>query len=399
MKNKRKRKKKTKLYLEKYNSEVSIKKNEFCFYDISKYRNVIFGIAALWICAYHSGLFFPQPTSRIPFLNYLFATIVFIRLYGEIGVDIFLLLSGVGLYFAYNKMSTLIHFYIRRLTRILIPYGIKAILYFPISVFLFGISMREQFERATLFSFWNRQELSSWFIAAILAYYLLYPFIHKAIVFFHTDKLSLLIIKTIIFTIVSIGFGVFIEYFAPNIYSLNLRIFLWRLPVFVFGCCIGEIVFLKRKVSRSKLLVISFICFCVGVTFWYLVNEHIIPNPPILSGEHLLQIPFSFAACIFVADFCAHHPEEGKLRGFLITCGGLSLEFYLLFESVVQVIYKFWPLIELEVRKIYPLWVDYFGLIRNILAFVIMFQLAKFLSKFTKKIRDGMSFRIKHPAT
>jgi peptidoglycan/LPS O-acetylase OafA/YrhL len=334
--------------------------------------------------------FFPQPTSENPILNGFYATMVFIRIYGEIGVDIFLLLSGVGLYFAYSKITSLVTFYKRRFARIIIPYALTQIAYFPVAIFLWNISVKEQIERATLVSFWSRQELSSWYIASILAYYFIYPLIHIAIVVFNTKKVSLLFVKAIVFTTLSICFGVFIEYLAPSIYTLHLRMFLWRLPVFVFGCCIGEIVFLRCKVSRFKILLISFFGFSIGVIFWYLFNAKKVPDPHILSCAHLLQIPFSFAVCVFVADFCSYHQRVSRLRKFLITCGGLSLEFYLLFEKVVQPIYKFWIYVELVVRKFHPLWVDNFGLIRNVLAFIIMFQLAKLLSTITKKIRNGI---------
>lgn len=64
---------------------------------ISKYRNQLFGLAIIWIMLMHSNEFTPIKENR--FLSRYLLYDGWIRV-GGIGVDIFLFLSGVGLYYA-----------------------------------------------------------------------------------------------------------------------------------------------------------------------------------------------------------------------------------------------------------------------------------------------------------
>lgn len=61
--------------------------------------------------------------------NGIFETSLFFRFasIGNVGVDIFLLLSGIGLYYSYERSSA--GFFKRRLSRVLIPHLIFAVPY------------------------------------------------------------------------------------------------------------------------------------------------------------------------------------------------------------------------------------------------------------------------------
>lgn len=86
---------------------------------LSKYRSELMGFACLWVTLHHNC--FDWPTALDPVRR--FAS------YGNLGVDIFLLLSGVGLYFAWQKKPKLSSFYARRLVRIQVPYVLIAVPY------------------------------------------------------------------------------------------------------------------------------------------------------------------------------------------------------------------------------------------------------------------------------
>ena len=58
--------------------------------SLSKFRSEIMGLACLWVILHHNSFDWPKALEALE----RFA------LYGNLGVDIFLLLSGVGLYFA-----------------------------------------------------------------------------------------------------------------------------------------------------------------------------------------------------------------------------------------------------------------------------------------------------------
>ena len=78
-----------------------MKINDIELFNISKYRGELMGAAMLFIILFHVSL--PR--------NDLFFGL---RRMGNIGVDIFLFLSGVGLWYAWMKNASLKHFFLRR---------------------------------------------------------------------------------------------------------------------------------------------------------------------------------------------------------------------------------------------------------------------------------------------
>lgn len=71
---------------------------------LSKYRTQLMGFAMLWIVLYHLPLIFYIPViSEIKWCGYT-------------GVDIFFLLSGMGVYFSWSKTPSTSHFIKRELS-------------------------------------------------------------------------------------------------------------------------------------------------------------------------------------------------------------------------------------------------------------------------------------------
>lgn len=83
------------------------------------YRGELMGLAILLILTFHAFLY----TSASEDLKA-------ITRMGRIGVDIFLILSAIGLYFSLKKNSSLSIFYKRRFVRILPTYLLLATPYF-----------------------------------------------------------------------------------------------------------------------------------------------------------------------------------------------------------------------------------------------------------------------------
>ena len=102
-------------------------KKKFELKNISLSRGVLFGIATLWIMFFHSGLlnFESVITSQK-----IIGIINFIKSMGNCGVDIFLALSGLGLYFSFSRKSKILDFYKKRLIRIIPPVLIIVVLYY-----------------------------------------------------------------------------------------------------------------------------------------------------------------------------------------------------------------------------------------------------------------------------
>jgi peptidoglycan/LPS O-acetylase OafA/YrhL len=172
------------------------------------------GVSILWIMFFHSGIDLPNVLMPIE----IFKTI------GYSGVDIFFLLSGIGLTFSIKNSKSLKHFFLKRLERILPAY-------------LIYMSIRSLYELLiTTFSL-SHFILSLigfvkdvWFIPAILVCYLFFPFYYKISLKFTSIKIF--IYSCVI--ILSICCLIIID--SPIQYFL---IFTIRVPIFLYGCHIG----------------------------------------------------------------------------------------------------------------------------------------------------------------
>lgn len=76
---------------------------------VSKYRAPVMGLISLWIVLYHTSMKLPSVLNEI-------------ETQGFAGTDVFLFLSGFGLYYALTKNSDIMEFYKRRVKRIIPAY-------------------------------------------------------------------------------------------------------------------------------------------------------------------------------------------------------------------------------------------------------------------------------------
>ena len=104
-----------------------------------------------------------------------------LRRCGNVGVDMFLFLSGVGLWFSWAKHPSLAHFFRNRYVRIYPAWLIMATAHY-LPQFLSGQGgySRNALDLAAniLFnwSFWRADDLAFWYIPAIMMLYCLAPF-------------------------------------------------------------------------------------------------------------------------------------------------------------------------------------------------------------------------------
>ena len=102
-----------------------------------------------------------------------------LRRCGNVGVDIFLFLSGVGLWFSWVKTPDVLRFYRRRLLRI-VPTWIVVATAFYMPDYLgarrFSRSLVDLIGDITInWDFWLHDELTFWYVPAIMALYLVAP--------------------------------------------------------------------------------------------------------------------------------------------------------------------------------------------------------------------------------
>ena len=96
---------------------------KWSLYNISLARGVLMGVSALLIAFFHC---YSYKFSS----GWLGDILLFMRKTGNIGVDIFLILSAIGLYFSFSKDDNLIKFYKKRVIRILPSFFIVGSIYY-----------------------------------------------------------------------------------------------------------------------------------------------------------------------------------------------------------------------------------------------------------------------------
>lgn len=144
----------------------------------SKNRNAIYGVAIISIMIFH---FFEDIANSnlsgggLGFLGKLYNTFI-----GSVGVEFFVFLSGVGLYFSMSKDSNILHFFQKRIKRILPAYLMVAIPYWIVIDLIImqkGVKMFAfDFGFVTFFTQGTR---TFWYVLFIVFAYLIYPFVYK----------------------------------------------------------------------------------------------------------------------------------------------------------------------------------------------------------------------------
>lgn len=131
---------------------------------ISKHRNELLAIAMLWIAFYHAYVGF-----NFKPLNFVLVTC------GYGGVDIFMFLSGFGLYYAYKKENKYTDFIKRRLMKIL-PYNI--IICF-IEMFVYKRTLMDTIINSLGLTLLFSAQLANWYTSYMIIVYLFTPLYFK----------------------------------------------------------------------------------------------------------------------------------------------------------------------------------------------------------------------------
>lgn len=313
------------------------------FSILSKTRNILYGISIIFIMFFHTTIIIPKD-------NYF---LIFIKSHGDIGVDVFLFLSGISLIYSYSKDENTSAFYTRRLQRVLIPTLMVSSVWFS-GIFLnsknIGMNTLKQYIlNASLLSFWTNHVLTFWFISAIIVLYLFYPIIYKYFTKHNYSFLSLVIL------IVGFYFSWYLAkgngfqiFFTP--------IFAYRVPSFLFGCWLGRMVKNNYTINLIKLIFI----LSTVITFVFLVNLFI--------GKYLHDqrtLYSLYCVCITIGmSIVIHWIINKKISKIFAFLGGFTLEIYLLHEKILGYLFKYYYIF--PYRKVDP-----YRILLNIVAVII----------------------------
>ena len=305
-------------------------KGRFYYENLSKYRNVLMGLQIILILFFHF-----TEDCKIYDVRYSGIIYLFYKYIRSSGVDMFLLLSGLGLYFSWKKRPDIGAFYKKRYLRILVPYFIVAI---PAWIWLDLINSERGWgafiKDISFISFFFDQTRWFWYILMIGICYWLFPYVFN-IIETAADRISEKM-RVLMLCILSTLLLVMLQLYHNELYT-NISIAVSRVPSFIIGVLLGKAVYEKRSTSIKRITLI-------------LISAIIIAWPLQMAGKSILGVysnAFLNYAFSLVFVFILASLSEGNRRWLIrvhnfITAvfgwfGKYTLELYLIHVMIRKI--------------------------------------------------------------
>lgn len=267
----------------------------FTFKDISTYRSELMGWAILWIMMLHFTFTQIKPLG-------------FLAQYGFAGVEIFMFVSGFGLYFSLDKDSNLLHFYKKRLLRIFPTYYILGIF---ASILLYNDSVVTYLFRYTTIGFWTGGVYGEWYIPSIVLLYLLAP-LFKAL---YHKILFIIIISVCCICLLASYYIIANEYITKGEPHFFL---LYRVPAFIFGMACAY--WIKNRISEKY----YYFLLLAGIPFFILLFPH---HHEIYNFKYFSLL---FLLPLFILCFTIISRLITPINPLISSIGKASLEIYII---------------------------------------------------------------------
>ena len=260
--------------------------------DLSTYRSELKGWSILWIMMLHFRFITVKPLG-------------FIAQYGFAGVEIFIFVSGLGLYYSLLKHPSVGAFYLKRAKRIFPTYYLIGII---ASLWLFHDTLLSYFFRYTTIGFWTEGLFFTWYIPSIVMLYLLTPVIFRWLLH-HRIVAGSVCISIII-----------LSYFVAKYQRLSGEhyFFLYRIPAFIGGMLCGKLI-QEGGSSRTFLLLAV-----LGIPFFavFLPLHH--------SIYMFKYYALFFLLPAFMVVICTGSKLLGRFNTVIRRIGEASLEIFLI---------------------------------------------------------------------
>ena len=292
--------------------------------NLTKYRTELMGFSILWIMLSHSNIYFPGFVSP-------FNIIIII---GYAGVDIFFLLSGIGLAFSLSKNDLIGEFLSKRIIRVIPTFWVCLIIYTVKDLVFCQIDLTNR-----LFSFIGMDfllfgNLQYWFIPSIFICYLLAPG-YFSLSKKHPRWLILLlpVLLAVFLSLLLIG--------TPLSHLLILTV---RIPIFLFGLYVGLLLVENRNISILNNLYVNGVVLLLST--FILIMIFINTDDSFRWYTGLWWYPtilMAFPLCVLLAFFFNKpYRLSAMASNFFKPFGACSLELYLIhgvfFDGLAEVV-------------------------------------------------------------
>lgn len=300
---------------------MRLKVDDIEFAGISRFRGELMGTAMVFIMLFHVNL--PRGD-------------MFYGLYrmGNIGVDMFLFLSGVGLWFSWVKSPSVRRFFTRRYLRVYPAWFVIACLFY-IPDFLGARHYSKDLpdlvgDIVVNWDFWLNDELTFWYIPATMMLYLFAP-AYMELIRRHPTYRWL--------PVMTVMWCVIVQWVIPVHNAVgHIEIFWSRVPIFFIGINMGEAVRRKDTLDGTSiwLVILTFAMSLAACIYLEQVSHGKFP----LFVERMLYIPLTVTMTLLLSRLFGHTP--GWINRSCAYIGTLSLEIYLIHANfVLDYLWKF----------------------------------------------------------
>lgn len=283
---------------------------------LSDVRGELFGFSIITIILFH----FCEDVEKAGFGGAAAAvTKIYNLALGSGGVEIFLFLSGMGLFYSLSRNPRLSCFYRKRIKRILPAYLVfGGIGWLILDIMLKKTGWVQFFLDFTTISFWTQGRRLVWYISLILILYLLFPLLYR-IVSIPDSRLAATL--TLSLTALVIAGCLVLRFFLPDVYD-NIEIALWRVIPFILGAWYG------RKAMSGQSFTAEAAVLCIMGVAGMLLAAVTKWRPDFLWGVFSLRSGTLFYPFVVMFIAAAVLLKCGGCR-FLRFTGAISLELYL----------------------------------------------------------------------
>lgn len=292
-------------------------KRRFSLSLLSRHRSALYGFAALWILFFHMDL--PGLSALKP-LNA-------IRQSGCCGVDMFAMLSAIGLYRSLERSPRLGAFYLRRFARVLPPSLIAAALTYGLS----GASAKAFLAAVAFFPYWLGAD-TLWYVPFILTMYLLYPALYRL------QKRTPHALAALFAISIAAAFAAPVA--APG-WAAHCALAVTRIPAFLLGCIAAPLVAERRSIPAAA-PALALIPYASATWLYGRMDARF--QPATLALSFLFLSIFLLVALSVLAELLSHARFGRCINRTFAFFGSISLETYLIYSRLSAALAKCLPL-------------------------------------------------------
>ncbi len=274
-------------------------------------RAALMGVMIIMIMIFHTRLHYNSHFTQI-FAGWGFG-----------GVDGFLFLSALGLFYSFTMDNCTLSFYKKRFIRIIPSYFV--IVFFS-NIIRGNTNIADILIQISTIGFWIPSFLSffDWFVPSLIIIYLFFPLYYKV---FILSPFKVTVLFVLVFIVLSL------LYALNNDYNINMMYFLCRVPIFLLGVLFAYYNYSNSNLFEKKRnIIISVSVSIIGFIMWFFLKTLLTYNQFNGSTLNWTLFVLIIPGFLYVLTFLTQ--SNRKLNRSLSFLGSISLELYLIHEHM-----------------------------------------------------------------